>query len=76
MENLDILHVVWQSGLVVKLVLVVLILASVISLSIVWKKLNYLREMKSNDKIFWQSLRVPKIFGMPSIGHNYFRMAH
>ena len=62
MENLDILHIVWQSGFVVKLVLVVLILASAISLSIVWKKFNYLREMKSNDKIFWQEFKGAKDF--------------
>ena len=53
----NIFQIIWESGLVVKLVLILLILASVMSLSIIWKKFNDLREINKNNKLFLKEFR-------------------
>ena len=55
--ELNIFQIIWESGLVVKLVLILLILASVMSLSIVWKKFNDLREINNNNKLFLEEFK-------------------
>lgn len=51
-SDLDILLVIWESGLVVKAVLLSLILASIVSWGIVWKKKGTVSEMQKNNKQF------------------------
>jgi biopolymer transport protein TolQ len=51
-SDLDILMIIWESGAVVKLVLLSLIIASVISWAIVWKKRKTLKELSDNNKRF------------------------
>lgn len=51
-SDLDILLIIWESGLVVKAVLISLILASIISWGIVWKKKSTISEMKKNNTKF------------------------
>lgn len=51
-SDLDILLIIWESGVVVKGVLIALILASIISWGIVWKKKNTISEMEKNNKQF------------------------
>lgn len=51
-SDLDILLIILESGLVVKAVLLSLILASVISWGIVWKKRSTISEMEKNNKQF------------------------
>ena len=55
--ELDILHIILQSGLVVKLVLISLIAASIVSLSVVWKKYNDLKEMRRSNQYFLEEFR-------------------
>ena len=55
--ELNIFQIIWESGTVVKLVLILLILSSVMSLSIVWKKFNDLKEIRKNNKLFLQEFR-------------------
>ncbi|MCY4643286.1 MAG: MotA/TolQ/ExbB proton channel family protein [Bacteriovoracales bacterium] len=55
--ELDIFQIIWQSGWVVKLVLISLILASVVSLSIVWKKRNNMREVKESNELFLREFK-------------------
>ncbi len=50
-EGLNILKIVWSSGITVKLVLALLILASVLTWAIAFKKRKFLKELEeSNDK--------------------------
>ena len=56
--ELDIFQIIWESGLVVKLVLISLIVASVVSLSVVWKKFNDVREVRRNNQLFLREFRV------------------
>lgn len=51
-SDLDILLIIWESGAVVKLVLLSLIIASVISWAIVWKKKKMIKELSDNNKRF------------------------
>lgn len=51
-SDLDILLIILESGLVVKVVLLSLIAASVISWGIVWKKRSTIAEMEKNNKQF------------------------
>jgi len=50
--NLDILQIIWQSGIVVKLVLLMLILSSVVSWAIIVKKKKLVAELQMNNKKF------------------------
>jgi biopolymer transport protein TolQ len=50
--NLDILQIIWQSGIVVKLVLLMLILSSVVSWAIIVKKKKLVAELQGNNKKF------------------------
>ena len=51
-SDLDILMIIWESGMVVKAVLLSLIVASVISWAIVWKKRKTINELVENNKKF------------------------
>ena len=55
--ELDIFQIILQSGWVVKMVLISLVLASVASLSIVWKKKNNLREVRESNRRFLEEFR-------------------
>lgn len=50
--NLDILQIIWQSGIVVKLVLLMLILSSVVSWAIIVKKKKLVAELQANNRKF------------------------
>ncbi len=50
--NLDIFQIILQSGIVVKIVLLMLILSSVVSWAIIYKKKKTLTELKSNNQKF------------------------
>lgn len=50
--NMDILQIIWQSGVIVKLVLLMLILSSVVSWAIIFKKKKLVAELKDNNKKF------------------------
>jgi len=50
--DLDILMIIWESGMVVKMVLLSLIVASIISWAIVWKKRKTVNELVENNKKF------------------------
>lgn len=50
--NLDILQIIWQSGIVVKLVLLMLIISSVVSWAIIVKKKKLIAELQNNNKKF------------------------
>lgn len=50
--NMDILQIIWQSGLIVKLVLLMLILSSVVSWAIIFKKKKLVNELKDNNRKF------------------------
>lgn len=50
--NLDILQIIWQSGIIVKLVLLMLILSSVVSWAIIFKKKKLVAELKENNRKF------------------------
>ncbi|MBC7712687.1 MAG: MotA/TolQ/ExbB proton channel family protein [Rhizobacter sp.] len=52
--KLDILNIIWHSGLVVKLVLVLLIAASVYSWAIILKKKKLFAEVDENNKRFYE----------------------
>ncbi|MBC7430286.1 MAG: MotA/TolQ/ExbB proton channel family protein [Bacteriovorax sp.] len=52
--KLDILNIIWHSGLVVKLVLVLLIAASVYSWAIILKKKKLFTEVDENNKRFYE----------------------
>lgn len=49
---MDILQIIWQSGLIVKLVLLMLILSSVVSWAIIFKKKKLVNELKDNNRKF------------------------
>lgn len=51
-SDLDILLIIWESGTVVKLVLLSLIIASVVSWAVVWKKRKTMNELVENNKKF------------------------
>ena len=55
--ELNLFQIVWESGIVVKLVLLSLIVASIVSLSIVWKKFNDLKEMRRSNRFFLEEFR-------------------
>ena len=55
--ELNIFAIIWGSGLVVKLVLLLLLAASVASLSIVWKKFNELKAIKRSNRFFLDEFR-------------------
>lgn len=50
--NLDIMQIIWQSGFVVKFVLLLLIVASVVSWAIIFKKKKLINELKDNNRKF------------------------
>lgn len=50
--NMDILQIIWQSGLIVKLVLLMLIFSSVVSWAIIFKKKKLVAEIKNNNRKF------------------------
>lgn len=50
--ELDILHIIWESGIVVKLVLIVLVFSSILSFSIAWKKFNDLKRCAGENDAF------------------------
>ena len=50
--NLDIWQIIWQSGLIVKLVLLLLLIASVISWAIIIKKMKNIQEVDQNNLAF------------------------
>lgn len=52
MSQIDIFKVIWESGIVVKVVLFLLLFASVISWSIIFKKRKTLREAHANNAHF------------------------
>lgn len=51
-SDLNILLIIWESGAVVKLVLLSLIIFSIVSWAIVWKKRSTIKEMSENNKRF------------------------
>ncbi len=50
--NMDILQIIWQSGVIVKFVLLMLILSSIVSWAIIFKKKKLVSELKNNNKKF------------------------
>lgn len=50
--NMDILQIIWQSGIIVKFVLLMLILSSIVSWAIIFKKKKLVSELKNNNKKF------------------------
>lgn len=52
--NLDILQIILESGLVVKSVLVLLIICSILSISIAWKKFNEFKNFSGLNNLFMQ----------------------
>ena len=54
-NNLDILRIIWESGVVVKSVLFILILASIISWAVVLKKIKQLKKIELNNMEFFNS---------------------
>ena len=56
--ELNIFQIIWSSGFVVKVVLLFLIFASVVSFSIVWKKFNDLKEIKKNNRYFLEEFNA------------------
>ena len=53
--NLDILRIIWESGVVVKSVLFILILASIISWAVVLKKIKQLKKIELNNMEFFNN---------------------
>jgi biopolymer transport protein TolQ len=51
-QELDILKIIWESGIVVKFVLLLLIVASLLSWAIVFKKRSAIKELKENNQDF------------------------
>ena len=56
--ELNIFQIIWSSGLVVKLVLLSLILASVVSLAIVWKKWNEFKALRKSNQFFLEEFNI------------------
>ncbi len=52
--QLDIFKIMWQSGIVVKLVLAMLIFASIFSWAVIFKKRKMLKKMKKNNHLFME----------------------
>lgn len=52
-SDLNILKILWESGLVVKLVLLILVLASILSWAIVFKKRSFINKIKRNNHEFF-----------------------
>ncbi|TNE97206.1 MAG: Tol-Pal system subunit TolQ, partial [Deltaproteobacteria bacterium] len=55
--DLNILKILWESGLVVKLVLLMLVVASIASWAIVFKKRSFINKMRKNNKDFFEVYR-------------------
>lgn len=56
--ELNILQIIWSSGPVVKLVLLFLIFASVVSFAIVWKKWNELKVIRRANQFFLEEFNI------------------
>jgi len=56
-HDLNILKILWESGLVVKLVLLMLIVASIASWAIVFKKRSFLKKVRKNNQDFFAVYR-------------------
>ncbi|MCO4792163.1 MAG: MotA/TolQ/ExbB proton channel family protein [Bacteriovoracaceae bacterium] len=52
-SDLNILKILWESGVVVKLVLLILIIASIMSWAIVFKKKNLIKKIRKNNNDFF-----------------------
>jgi len=56
-SDMNIMKILWESGLVVKLVLLSLIIASVASWAIVFKKRSFLKKLRKNNNDFFDVYR-------------------